>query len=76
MAIGFGIIGCGMIGDFHAKAIADVRGARLEGAILWRADLTGADLSGARFSDADLRKADLRGAIFSDANLENAKVLV
>jgi len=29
MAIGFGIIGCGMIGDFHAKAIADVRGAKL-----------------------------------------------
>jgi UDP-N-acetyl-2-amino-2-deoxyglucuronate dehydrogenase len=29
MAIGFGIIGCGMIADFHAKAIADVRGAKL-----------------------------------------------
>lgn len=27
MAIGFGIIGCGMISRFHAKAIADVRGA-------------------------------------------------
>jgi len=26
---GFGIIGCGMIANFHAKAIADVRGARL-----------------------------------------------
>ena len=26
---GFGIIGCGMIGNFHAKAIADVRTARL-----------------------------------------------
>ncbi len=29
MAIGFGIIGCGMISNFHAKAIADVRGAKL-----------------------------------------------
>lgn len=31
MAIGFGIVGCGMIANFHAKAIADVRGARLVG---------------------------------------------
>lgn len=29
MAHGFGIIGCGMISNFHAKAIADVRGAKL-----------------------------------------------
>ena len=29
MAYGFGIIGCGMIANFHAKAIEDVRGARL-----------------------------------------------
>jgi len=29
MAIGFGIIGCGMIADFHARAIADIRGAKL-----------------------------------------------
>ncbi len=29
MPYGFGIIGCGMISNFHAKAIADVRGARL-----------------------------------------------
>ena len=27
--IGFGIIGCGMIARFHAKAIAELRGARL-----------------------------------------------
>src|SRR4051794_5121527 len=31
MAFGFGIIGCGMISNFHAKAIADVRGAKLIG---------------------------------------------
>jgi len=29
MAIGFGIIGCGMIADFHSKAIDDIRGAKL-----------------------------------------------
>jgi UDP-N-acetyl-2-amino-2-deoxyglucuronate dehydrogenase len=29
MALGFGIIGCGMISQFHAWAIADVRGAKL-----------------------------------------------
>ena len=29
MAFGFGIIGCGMISNFHAKAIADTRGAKL-----------------------------------------------
>lgn len=29
MAIGFGIIGCGMISNFHAKAIAEQKGAKL-----------------------------------------------
>ncbi|MEC7428656.1 MAG: gfo/Idh/MocA family oxidoreductase, partial [Planctomycetota bacterium] len=29
MALGFGIIGCGMISKFHARAIADVRGSKL-----------------------------------------------
>ncbi|MFV1967878.1 MAG: Gfo/Idh/MocA family protein [Pirellulaceae bacterium] len=29
MAFGFGMVGCGMISHFHAKAIADVRGAKL-----------------------------------------------
>lgn len=29
MAHGFGIIGCGMIARFHAKAIADIKGAKL-----------------------------------------------
>ena len=29
MAFGFGIVGCGMIANFHAKAIADIRGAKL-----------------------------------------------
>src|SRR6186713_2446400 len=29
MTYGFGIVGCGMISSFHARAIADVRGAKL-----------------------------------------------
>ena len=29
MAVGFGIIGCGMISRFHAKAVADIRGAKV-----------------------------------------------
>ena len=29
MAIGFGIVGCGMISQFHAKAIAEVAGTKL-----------------------------------------------
>ncbi len=31
MSIGFGVIGCGMIAGFHAKAIADANGAHLAG---------------------------------------------
>ncbi|HUY32258.1 MAG TPA: Gfo/Idh/MocA family oxidoreductase [Pirellulales bacterium] len=29
MPIGFGVIGCGMIANFHSRAIGDVRGAKL-----------------------------------------------
>jgi predicted dehydrogenase len=29
MTYGFGIVGCGMISNFHARAIADVRGTKL-----------------------------------------------
>ncbi|RMG34549.1 MAG: gfo/Idh/MocA family oxidoreductase, partial [Planctomycetota bacterium] len=31
MTIGFGIVGCGMIAEFHAQAIRNIRGARLIG---------------------------------------------
>ncbi len=31
MPVGFGIIGCGMISRFHAKAIAEIKGAKLIG---------------------------------------------
>ncbi len=33
MALGFGIIGCGMIANFHAKAIEHTRGAQLVGCV-------------------------------------------
>ncbi|MEQ9070132.1 MAG: Gfo/Idh/MocA family oxidoreductase, partial [Gimesia chilikensis] len=29
MATGFGIVGCGMISNFHAKALEEIRGAKL-----------------------------------------------
>ncbi len=29
MAFGFGIVGCGMIANFHARAVADIRGAKV-----------------------------------------------
>ena len=29
MAFGFGIVGCGMIANFHARAIGDIRGAKV-----------------------------------------------
>ncbi|HIF34124.1 MAG: Gfo/Idh/MocA family oxidoreductase [Pirellulaceae bacterium] len=29
MPVGFGVVGCGMIAGFHARAIADIRGAKL-----------------------------------------------
>ena len=35
MAIGFGVIGCGMIANFHAKAIGDIRGAHWPPASTW-----------------------------------------
>ena len=31
MGFGFGIVGCGMISQFHARAIADIKGAKLIG---------------------------------------------
>ena len=31
MAIGFGIVGCGLISDFHVRALAEVRGTKLIG---------------------------------------------
>ncbi|MEM9828390.1 MAG: Gfo/Idh/MocA family oxidoreductase [Planctomycetota bacterium] len=38
MSIGIGIVGCGMIANFHAKAIADAAGAHLVGVTARRPD--------------------------------------
>ena len=38
MTIGFGIVGCGMISNFHARAIADIRGAKLAACFDTRAE--------------------------------------
>ncbi|MDA8743503.1 Gfo/Idh/MocA family oxidoreductase [Rubripirellula amarantea] len=38
MSIGIGIIGCGMIANFHARAIADAKGAHLVGVAARRPD--------------------------------------
>ncbi|MEO1527575.1 MAG: Gfo/Idh/MocA family oxidoreductase [Planctomycetota bacterium] len=40
MSIGIGIVGCGMIANFHARAIGDAAGAELIGAASRRADAT------------------------------------
>ena len=37
-SIGFGIVGCGMIANFHAKAIADAKGCHLVGVTARRSD--------------------------------------
>ena len=51
---------------------ADLRGADLRGASLYRADLRGADLSGANLRGANLYRANLSGADLSGANLYRA----
>ena len=51
---------------------ADLSGANLYGADLYRADLSRANLSGADLSRADLYGADLSGANLSGANLSGA----
>jgi predicted dehydrogenase len=40
MSIGIGIVGCGMIANFHARAITDAKGAHLVGAFSRREDKT------------------------------------
>src|SRR5215208_3032947 len=38
MTLGFGIVGCSMISNFHARAIADVRGTKLAACFDTRAE--------------------------------------
>jgi len=54
------------------KAGADLRGANLQDADLWRANLRGANLQGADLKGANLRSANLDGANLRDADLQGA----
>ena len=56
MALGFGIIGCGMISKFHARAIADVRGSKLIACYnrtLPAAEKLAAEFGGTAYTDLD-----------------------
>src|SRR5438309_5574111 len=61
MAIGFGIIGCGMISRFHAKAIADIKGAKVAAcfdSFTSAADKFGAEIGCQVYHDLDQMLAD------------------
>jgi uncharacterized protein YjbI with pentapeptide repeats len=60
--------------DLHATHLseADLRGANLSAAYLWKVDLRDARLSKANLSGANLSEAYLFGASLSDANLTEA----
>ena len=53
---------------------ADLSGANLSGAYLFRANLQGADLHGANLQWAPLREANLQGAELWGANLQGANL--
>ena len=63
MALGFGIIGCGMIADFHCRAIQDLRGARLVACYNRTPDK--AEALGAKYSMKAY--ADLKSLLADDA---------
>ncbi|HND55058.1 MAG TPA: Gfo/Idh/MocA family oxidoreductase [Pirellulaceae bacterium] len=61
MAIGFGIIGCGMIAKFHSKAVADLRGAKVVGCFDTfpaSADRLAAEIGCKPYHDLDAMLAD------------------
>jgi predicted dehydrogenase len=61
MTIGFGIIGCGMISRFHAKAIADIKGAKVTAcfdSFTSSADKFGAEIGCKVYHDLDKMLAD------------------
>jgi predicted dehydrogenase len=75
MSLGFGIIGCGMISDFHARAIADVRGARLVACFDTRkqsADRFAATNSCTAYDDLDAMLADKRVSVVTIATPSGA----
>lgn len=53
---------------------ADLSGAKLRGAVLWRADLRGANLRRADLAGADLTRADLRGTDLRGVDLRGASL--
>lgn len=56
MAVGFGIVGCGMIARFHARAIRDIKGAKLVGCFnrtLDKAQALAAEFGGEPTTDLD-----------------------
>jgi len=61
MALGFGIVGCGMISRFHARAIGDVPGARLAAcfdSVPGAADSLAAETGCTAYHDLDAMLAD------------------
>ncbi|HZN32680.1 MAG TPA: Gfo/Idh/MocA family oxidoreductase [Pirellulaceae bacterium] len=61
MTIGFGIIGCGMISRFHAKAVADIKGAQVAAcfdSFTSAADKFGAEIGCQVYHDLDAMLAD------------------
>jgi UDP-N-acetyl-2-amino-2-deoxyglucuronate dehydrogenase len=61
MTIGFGIIGCGMISRFHAKAVADIKGAKVTAcfdSFTSAADKFGAEIGCKIYHDLDKMLAD------------------
>lgn len=64
MAIGFGIVGCGMIAKFHARAIAEISGAKLVACYnrtAPKAEALAAEFGGQAYTDLDamLAREDL-----------------
>jgi uncharacterized protein YjbI with pentapeptide repeats len=75
LVTGARLLGADLRGAHAARAFlinADLRSARLEGALMFDARLEGANLSGARLERANLSGARLEGADLSRARLEGA----
>lgn len=61
MAVGFGIIGCGMIANFHSKAVADIRNAKVAACydtVPAAADRLAQDVGCQAYHDLDAMLAD------------------
>ncbi len=61
MAVGFGIVGCGMIANFHAKAVADIRSAKVAACfdmVPAAADRFAAEIGCNAYHDLDAMLAD------------------